>query len=1177
MTFRDLPGRAVRGPAFSEEIKPYVPAGFIVVDPGSGKRAVLVVPSGEPPLRAWASRVERARALLALQPVQRSRITDAAELMVETVRARSDVILEVIDENRVDSPGVADANLIHLGVNEVVRSLLRPHWRWVRAELLARVSVPSATGVFSPERAPDSDGFVMLALRDPVRPRSHLILLGGTGWGTRFAVVHLLSRHAGARWLAPGPGGAVVPRSPSWILARDVADDGLNVYDEPDYRGRSLDALSAPVQSLAAIDAVRDWALNNRLHPADERIYLFEKPVEGAPRPSPLCATPIAWPTRVFVRKETRIPVPHALHDLLSPYEFDPVQSDRRRFEVHPEFYPDIRPRVSLQGAAPITRGAASTMLPLPPELGRPLPTDRLNPTFAEIGTEEGCAQGGYEALPREVPRRLVDLSATNLATPQIPEAEFSELTGNGRPYAPAVMRPRVQHFGRIEGGRRDGTVRFIPLSRRQTVLQEHQPASTDWKFCIYAIDAIPAGAPGRLAPVRGDMAEQLASACVGQISALRTAPEGEVVLSLLPNDGGGWCQCDACALSVSESNGAVGGQVLQAAGAPSQWRMHKGVTLFAAEQTEPSAGATVLATRRTNFAYLNPMTLEGVATRFEVPSALRESFWRSELTPDELAAQGLLRTGRQSDVFSRRYVDLVNALVARVVVPAGPEPVEVWFSIAAYSDWRGAPIMASNAQEALKQETTRLDDETSLRGNVIVFVTGVRDLPEYQPTMRWAGSALRDWHAMSERFNFARWSLLAPVTGVYEYLLDGQWYLAPRLYSSRLGAALIFSHRCRARAFVGEASPAWALDGPKWVELAARLWNVGDTPEAQWAAAVDPARSQDLRTDYCRSVCTAIEGAESPPPNAGLVQRLETFFDAVESAWCELLDRSLEGYQGSWELGLSTLTRRLGQLDVIDPPGLGGFSGPIALVAEIDAIYRDAQAISASVASRVGFLRAGWQVLDAVARVTRGVRYLRRYVGVRVVSETRLDVNAGQTTTRTIDPAFVPSWTVASRVAPPEPSRALLREALTQLNGWFASPTAFMEQVRAPVNTRLVTVGLLSQQGGAISWRQGDESSVAETQFLLDPRGVSQYVARWNGDPATRFNLENPESLDRAGGLLGTLIGDLKSEALRIAGAARNFNPMDTSDPFHGLIDVNWVLSLREDPDTISEFRDGR
>jgi hypothetical protein len=84
----------------------------------------------------------------------------------------------------------------------------------------------------------------------------------------------------------------------------------------------------------------------------------------------------------------------------------------------------------------------------------------------------------------------------------------------------------------------------------------------------------------------------------------------------------------------------------------------------------------------------------------------------------------------------------------------------------------------------------------------------------------------------------------------------------------------------------------------------------------------------------------------------------------------------------------------------------------------------------------------------------------------------------------------------------------------------------------------------------------------VAEPQFLLDTRGLSEYVARWNGDPATRFNLENPESLDRAGGLLGALIGDLKSEALRIAAAVRNFNPMDTSDPFHGLIDVSWVLS---------------
>jgi hypothetical protein len=526
-------------------------------------------------------------------------------------------------------------------------------------------------------------------------------------------------------------------------------------------------------------------------------------------------------------------------------------------------------------------------------------------------------------------------------------------------------------------------------------------------------------------------------------------------VLSLLPNDGGGWCQCDACALSVSESNGAVGGQVLQAAGTPSQWRMHKGVTLFAAEQTEPSAGATVLATRLTNFAYLNPATLEGVATRFDVPAPLRGSFWRSELTPDELAAQGLLRTGRQSDVFSRRYVDLVNALIARFAVPPGPEPLEVWFSIAAYSDWRGAPIMASNAREALARETTRLDDETSLRGNVIAFVTGVRDLPEYQPTVRWTGSPLRDWHVMPERFNFARWSLLAPVTGVYEYLLDGQWYLAPRLYSSRLGAALTFSHRCRARAFVGEASPAWSLDGPKWVELAARLWDVGDAPEARWAAAVDPVRQQDLRTEYCRSLCIATEVAESPPPPAGLVHRLETFFDAVEAAWCELLDRSLEGYQGSWELGLSTLTRKLGQLDVIDPPGLGGFSGPHR------ARHRDRRDLP----RRAGDLCKRRVARGLSARGLAGARRRRpgharcavppRYVGVRVVNGVP------------IDPAFVPTWTVASRAAPPQPTRALLREALTQLNGWFASPTAFMEQVREPVNARLVTVGLLSRQGG--------------------------------------------------------------------------------------------------------------
>ncbi|MEZ4390388.1 MAG: hypothetical protein R3A48_04770 [Polyangiales bacterium] len=277
-----------------------------------------MLPLGVPPVRPWASRAERARALLALEPARRSRITDAAERMVETVRARTDVALETIYEDRVDDPAVADANLIHVGVNAAVRALLRPHWGWVRPELLSRVPIPSAGQAFSPELAPDGDGFVVLALRDPMRARRHLIILGGVGWGTYFGVVHLLARHAGARWLWPGPSGTVVPRSPSWILDRDAPDSSLNLYDEPDYRGRSLDALSARVQSLAAIDAVRDWALNNRLHPADERIYLYEKNPEGQPRSSPLCSTPVPWPTRALIRKETRVPVPHALHDMLS-------------------------------------------------------------------------------------------------------------------------------------------------------------------------------------------------------------------------------------------------------------------------------------------------------------------------------------------------------------------------------------------------------------------------------------------------------------------------------------------------------------------------------------------------------------------------------------------------------------------------------------------------------------------------------------------------------------------------------------------------------------------------------------------------------------------------------------------------------------------------------------------
>jgi hypothetical protein len=73
--------------------------------------------------------------LVATKPARRSTVTDAAALLVETVRARTGAELEVVDEGRVTDPSLTDANLIHVGVNGSVRELLRPHWGCARHEL----------------------------------------------------------------------------------------------------------------------------------------------------------------------------------------------------------------------------------------------------------------------------------------------------------------------------------------------------------------------------------------------------------------------------------------------------------------------------------------------------------------------------------------------------------------------------------------------------------------------------------------------------------------------------------------------------------------------------------------------------------------------------------------------------------------------------------------------------------------------------------------------------------------------------------------------------------------------------------------------------------------------------------------------------------------------------------
>jgi hypothetical protein len=61
MSIRDLRGTTVRGAAFSGPIKPFIPTTFRVVDPATSRRAVVVIQTGVPPVRRWASGGARTR------------------------------------------------------------------------------------------------------------------------------------------------------------------------------------------------------------------------------------------------------------------------------------------------------------------------------------------------------------------------------------------------------------------------------------------------------------------------------------------------------------------------------------------------------------------------------------------------------------------------------------------------------------------------------------------------------------------------------------------------------------------------------------------------------------------------------------------------------------------------------------------------------------------------------------------------------------------------------------------------------------------------------------------------------------------------------------------------------------------------------------------------------------
>ncbi len=132
----------------------------------------------------------------------------------------------------------------------------------------------------------DPDGYV-IAAHD-----GDLMILGRTDWGTRYGVYEFLERHAGVRWLMPGPDGTDIPELSRLSVPdarrrlpvppasrvqprRPGRDQSLVVVDGPSFASRSFSPLflGAQVSNVSPLapewttdDARVMWATTNRTH-----------------------------------------------------------------------------------------------------------------------------------------------------------------------------------------------------------------------------------------------------------------------------------------------------------------------------------------------------------------------------------------------------------------------------------------------------------------------------------------------------------------------------------------------------------------------------------------------------------------------------------------------------------------------------------------------------------------------------------------------------------------------------------------------------------------------------------------------------------------------------------------------------------------------------------------------
>lgn len=1047
---------------------------FALVRPGSPVAALeaavcLVTPAGTPPATAAPRRRSEAESHargLVPDPVRglgarRTLAGDARDLLRRVVQESTGVLLPT---RNADDPALEDGrearDLVHLGWNPRVGELLRGVWSQLEPEF--REGAPVSRG--DPRSAFDSDGFALLVVCDVAR--RHLLVLGGSDYGTYYGVATLLDRYLGARWVFPGPDGEVIPRRPlGWSVPGD-----LNRYEESDFRGRSLDLLAGGVLAHPPeVDAIRTWALNNRLSPTDERVYLWNR-VRVSTGPD-LCSAPEITYSRVAIGKESRIPADHALHTLMSPWEPSLEDANQLVGIQHPTFYPELRPRLSWGGDRPqVTAAGLDPLAPgLDAAMGVPVAESALSIRWVEtraaaglggLLTDDGSCQppglplGSLFAAWRGATEVL---SSITIASTMVPQGE-ARTAAMRFGYAEGSDAGLTAYYrGHFAGFTRVGNeLRFIPWAFRSTRDRLFDPDPTTWKPCVYGRPLVRAG----VVPVPSASLVSFLSTRVNRqaVAIAVGAVREEVCLSVAPNDGGGWCQCDACTLSGTSSANIVGGNVGGRDSA--QLRMMAGLPLFRETPNEAMPPGSP--------------TLEQTEQR----AALSPGRWLGGSSPpevDEAAARGFFATWCCPDATSRRVADLTRALGLASWAAQYPE---MYLTTHAYTTGRGAPMsgdISGMLSRARGGDGGYDVGQAAYAGDqILVYLTSTSDLREYQSELPGELSLAALQNRYPRTFNEMRWSVLTRQHGLYEYLYGGFQYMTPRLYTRSLHRALARAHRWRARAFNAETLPIWALEGPKWFEVARMLWEVETPPDAHRRAWAEAMLTNDV-------------GEVIP----GLAAPLTAVFDALETRWSRAVVAAEEANvdRMSDEIAQPKLSGGFApaQLDAFDDFAPGARVWPRSLSARCDVLEALERTFAGVLAAgerasrsrrRVEFLLAGMEPCAVLTQASRSIRLMHRWLRPGPMG---LELDA------------LPQ--------PSDAAFANVLEAMRVLDGWVAAPARYTDDLHGAFQGclrrhRLVVDGASPR---SLAVRDVGDEVFATHWIVLDRRSLTNYCARWN------------------------------------------------------------------------------